>query len=87
MRMCGAASVRSQSQICFMISGGRSRPGSPCSGSSGVSSRWTANWSLSLSAGPPGLVPPSCRAAVSSLRTSRQASTRVSSLIWPAACR
>jgi hypothetical protein len=31
----------------------RSRPGSPCPRSSGVSARCTANWSLRPSAGPP----------------------------------
>jgi len=53
VRMCGAAGAGRCSQICRMTSAARSRPGSPCPGSSGVSSRCTANWSLSHSAGPP----------------------------------
>jgi hypothetical protein len=41
------------SQTCRRISGGRSRPGSPCSGSSGMSPGLRATWLVSPAVGPP----------------------------------
>jgi hypothetical protein len=41
------------SQTCRRISGGRSRPGSPCSSSSGMSPGLRATWLVSPAVGPP----------------------------------